>query len=281
MTESQHEKRNLIHSGDLELEYFVFGDGFETVICLHGHGRSAFDFKFLENHKLKVISIHLPFHGASFFPVERIEKNPLTLDEFSMAFKVILDTENVSKFHLFAFSQGGRFSLAMLPKIPDLIETVTLISPDGMDNNSFYNWASRRKWARYLMYSWESEPIKLYHYGKIARSLRLMRPKVLSFVKEFTSSKKSFIRASRTWRCFRELRPNPKLIGKTIRINNIPFKIIMGKYDQVIRPQQAYSFEQNCGLSNSVIEIASGHNFFKESTINKFIPFLPFINGEK
>ena len=265
-----------IESGDLKIEYFVYGSGHSTVVCLHGHGRTAADFSFLEDPDRKVISIHLPFHGNSTFPIERIEPNPLSQEEFLKAFQMILENENVDRFHLFAFSQGGRFSLCLLPFLADRIKTFTLISPDGMDNNSFYNWASRRFWARALFRSWEKDPKRLYGYGKIAKKMGLMRPKVLSFVHEFTSSRKSFIRASQTWRCFRELQPDPTLIGKTIKKHHIPFKIIMGSFDQVIRPQQAYAFEKKCGLNDCVTEIKSGHNFFKESAIQKFLPLLPF-----
>jgi pimeloyl-ACP methyl ester carboxylesterase len=266
----------LIQSGDLQLEYFVYGNGETVVICLHGHGRNAADFAFLEDPARKVIAIHLPFHGNSTFPIERIEPEPLSMNEFFDGFQKILQEEQIEHFHLFAFSQGGRFSLCLLPMLAEKIRSLTLISPDGMDNQSFYNWTSRKAWARALFRSWEKDPKRLLTYGKIAKTIGLMRPKVLAFVREFTSSKKSFIRASQTWRCFREIQPDPKITGKTIQQFKIPFTIIMGSFDQVIRPKQAYAFEKKCGLENIVIEIKSGHNFFKASTVDKFKHLLPF-----
>jgi pimeloyl-ACP methyl ester carboxylesterase len=271
----------LIESEDLVLEYFVYGHGDTSVICLHGHGRHADDFAFLGHPSLKIISIHLPFHGNSTFPIERIESSPLKKEEFLIAFMKILVSERIVSFHLFAFSQGGRFSLALLPHLREQIVTCTLISPDGMDNMSFYNFSSRIGLARTLFRSWEKNPKRLYTFGKIAKTLGLMRPKVLTFVREFTSSKKSFIRASQTWRCFREIQPDPISIGESIRKHNIPFRIIMGSFDQVIRPKQAYAFEKKCGLRDVVVEIKSGHNFFKENTREKFIEFLPFRGSSK
>jgi pimeloyl-ACP methyl ester carboxylesterase len=262
----------------LSLQYFVYGEGETDVICLHGHGRNADDFSFIASHSRRVISLHLFYHGSSIFPEERIESNPLQLGEFLHLFKQLLTQENITFFHLFAFSQGGRFSLCLTPSFAEHIITLTLIAPDGMDNQSFYNWSSRQKWARKLFVRWEKNPSKLHSISNLAVRLKLMRPKVGSFVKEFSSDQTSFIRASKTWRAFRDLQPKPAEIGKAIKQNNIPFRIIMGKYDQVIRPKKAYVFEKKCGLHNTVVEVPNGHNFFKKSAINKFVDLLPFMD---
>jgi hypothetical protein len=129
-----------------------------------------------------------------------------------------------------------------------------------------------------LFKRWENNPKKLKSISSVAVKLKLMRPKVKSFVDEFTNDKTTFKRASLTWRAFREIQPNPEKIGKIIRDQQIPFRIIMGSYDQVIRPKQAYAFEKKCGLSGHIVEIPNGHNFFKPSSINKFRHLLPFMD---
>jgi pimeloyl-ACP methyl ester carboxylesterase len=273
-----HERKAFVEINGLLLEYFVYGEGKTCVVCLHGHGRSADDFKFLESTERTVISIHLFYHGSSYFPVERIENAPLKAEEFNELFRRLLQLEQVNDFHLFAFSQGGRFSLCLLPEFSDRIRTLTLIAPDGMDNNSFYNWASRRKWARKLFIRWERNPDKLKYLSYLATKVGIMRPKVRTFVNEFSSNRDHFRRASLTWRGFRELKPDPELVGRIIRDRKIPFRIIMGTHDQVIRPKQAYDFIRRCGLNDVVKEVNNGHNFFKESSINKFIHLLPFMD---
>ena len=266
----------IVRQNALQLEYFVFGQGDEMIICFHGHGRSAFDFEFLAQENRKVISIHLFFHGKSFFPENRIEKEPLKQSEFIHLFKEILITENVNKFHLFAFSQGGRFSLCLTPFFGTQIETLTLIAPDGMDNYSFYNWSSRQRLARKLFTYLEQHPKKVHRYSTLATKLHLMRPKVKEFVHEFASNPTTFKKASCTWRAFRLLLPDNLAIEKTLKEHHIPLLIIMGKFDQVIRPKQAYRFAKKLGISNCVIEIENGHNFFKKSAIIRFEKLLPF-----
>lgn len=262
------ESFQIVKKQGLQLEYFVFGNGEEVVICMHGHGRSAQDFEFLDSPVRKIISIHLFYHGNSIFPAERIEKDPLKLSEFILLFQEILVNENVHKFHLLAFSQGGRFSLCLVPFFEKELLTITLIAPNGMDNYSFYNWSSRQKWARSLMKSFESNPNRLIRLSTIAYKLRLIRSKVRDFVHDFSANKKLIVQASRTWRTFRLLLPDNKAISKALKTNKIPFLIIMGKHDQVIRPKQAYQFAKNIGIPDCVIEIDNGHNFFKKSSIN-------------
>lgn len=267
----------IVSKADLKLEYFIFGSGEEIIICMHGHGRNASDFEFIAGDNRRVISIHLFHHGNSHFPIERIEQEPLQSKEFIALFKLILENESINQFHLFAFSQGGRFSLCLIPYFADKLKTITLISPDGMDNKSFYNWSSRRRWARNIFRYFEKDPSRLSTYSEIARRICIMRPKVASFVSEFSSNQDSFIRASRTWRTFRTVKPDYKAINETLQINKIPFLIIMGSYDQVIRPKQAYKFARLIGQQKNVVEIPNGHNFFKSTSINKFIHLLPFM----
>ncbi|MES2800488.1 MAG: alpha/beta fold hydrolase [Bacteroidota bacterium] len=266
-----------VEHNNLRLEYYVYGDGADVVVCMHGHGRSPEDFAFIASTERKVIALHLFYHGNSYFPEHRIENDPLKLEEFSKLFELIIQAEKVGKFHLFAFSQGGRFSLCIFPFFYQMVKSFTLISPDGLDNSSFYNWSSRRSILRKLLIHFEKHPHRLRSYVSFLEKIKLVRPQVKSFVHEFSSHPEQFHRASLTWRAFRNLHPNAKLVGKTIRDNKIPFRIIMGKFDQVIRPRMAYSFEKKCGLTNIVVEIENGHNFFKASAVPRFVHLLPFM----
>lgn len=250
--------------GELSLSYEKYGSGNQVVICFHGHGRSPADFKFLENESRKIISIVLFHHGKSYFPEYRIEKNPLLKVEFLTLFYQILTQEQIVNFDLVAFSQGGRFALLVFEDYFSVIRSVNLISPDGMDSNSFYNRMSRKKWARNLFQRWEKSPNRLVYYSKLAKSIRLMRPKVASFVEKFASDKESFKRASLTWRGFRELRPHEGELKEILANFRGDFQIIMGTFDQVIRPKQAYAFAMRIGKPESVKEIPCGHNFFSE-----------------
>ena len=268
--------REIVHLNELKIEYLVFGSGKECIICMHGHGRSANDFDFLENKLRNIISINLFHHGNSYFPESRIEKKPIKINEYYEIIMMIIKKENISLFHCFAFSQGGRFILALLPYFKDSVLSITLLSPDGMDNNSFYNWASRRKQLRKLFILWEEKPHRLRKMSNLAVKLKLMRPKVRDFVYKFTGDPQTMKRASKSWRSFRAIMSDPKETGQILREQEIPLLIIMGEFDKIIRPSQAYRFIRKCKLNKSVLEIKCGHDFFKKETINLFSPHLLF-----
>jgi len=254
--------QKIINLKDLQLEYFVKGTGPEVIFCMHGHSKSPFDFEFLANENRTLISLHLFYHGHSLFPESRIEKNPLKISEFKKLIDVLLVNENVDRFHLLAFSQGGRFVLSILPLYAERIKSVQLISPDGMDNQSFYNRTSRKKWARTLFQSFENNPQSLIKYAAIGKKLQLVRPKVYQFINNLASDTETFQRASKTWRGFRMIQPNESEIANALLKYQIPFKIIMGKFDQVIRPPQGYAFAKRIQQEGKVIEIECGHDFF-------------------
>ena len=255
---------HLIREGDVTLEYYIQGSGDNTLICFHGHGRQVDDFLFLKHIDRKLILIVLPHHGNSQFPTERIETQPLSVTEFSSIFTKILEKEAVGDFHFIGFSQGGRFVLSLLPLYKNRLKSVQVISPDGMDSMSFYNRTSRLRLARLLFQKWERSPKSFIRIAKFAYLLGLVRPKVLSFIELFACNKEQFQRASRTWRGFRNIKPDFAAITASLNSNKIYFKVIMGKYDQVIRAQQAIYFLKHLDFTEALIEIECGHDFFKE-----------------
>ena len=267
-------KAQIVTNNELSLEYYTQGIGRHTLVCFHGHGRNVEDFLFLAKKDRKLILIVLPHHGKSQFPVERIENQPLKIEEFNSIFAKIIDKEANDHFHFIGFSQGGRFVLSLLPLYEERLKSVQVISPDGMDPMSFYNRTSRMRLARLLFQKWENSPESFIRIAKLLFKLGLVRPKVFSFIELFAANKEKFQRASRTWRGFRNINPDLNAIGKSLDSNNIYFRVIMGKYDQVIRTRQAESFLKRINQVDALIEIECGHDFFKEENITLLSPYV-------
>ena len=260
---------NLIREGNVTLEYYIEGSGQNTLVCFHGHGRNVEDFLFLAKKDRKLILIVLPHHGKSQFPVDIIENQPLKIEEFNSIFAKIIEKEANDHFHFIGFSQGGRFVLSLLPLYEERLKSVQIISPDGMDPMSFYNRTSRMRLARLLFKKWEVSPKSFVRIAKFAFKLGLVRPKVFAFIELFAGNKDKFQRASRTWRGFRNIKPDFNAISSSLNSNKIYFKVIMGKYDQVIRTKQANQFLEQLGFPEALIEIECGHDFFKDSNLSR------------
>ncbi|MEN9303555.1 MAG: hypothetical protein RL264_1984 [Bacteroidota bacterium] len=267
-------REELIIDKELKLQYFVEGDGEETVICFHGHGRSKDDFEFLIRPNRKWIAVHLYFHGKSFFPDERIETDPLKEEEFISMFQQLLEKEKINNFHLFGFSQGGRFVFVSIPHFEKQIESVTLIAPDGLDNNSFYNRSAHKKWARSLFMAWERNPNRAARVAKVVKFLKVANPKVIAMLEQFVADRSAFKRASRTYRGFRDLKTNEQKLKEIFARRPFPIKIIMGSKDMVIKSQTAKAFGKRTGIYDCVIDVPCGHSFFKEENIALIRPHL-------
>ena len=265
----KHMKAQIVTNNELSLEYYTQGIGRHTLVCFHGHGRNVEDFLFLAKKDRKLILIVLPHHGKSQFPVERIENQPLKIEEFNSIFAKIIEKEANDHFHFIGFSQGGRFVLSLLPLYEERLKSVQIISPDGMDPMSFYNRTSRMRLARLLFQKWEGSPKSFIKIAKLAYRIGLVRPKVFAFIELFAGNKDKFQRASRTWRGFRNIKPDFNAISSSLNSNKIYFKVIMGKYDQVIRTQQANQFLEQLGFPEALIEIECGHDFFKDSNLSR------------
>ena len=265
---------HLIREGNVTLEYYIEGSGQNTLVCFHGHGRNVEDFLFLAKKDRKLILIVLPHHGKSQFPLERIENQPLKIEEFNSIFAKIIEKEAKDHFHFIGFSQGGRFVLSLLPLYEERLKSVQVISPDGMDPLSFYNRTSQMLLARLLFQKWEVSPKSFVRIAKFAFKLGLVRPKVFAFIELFAGNKEQFQRASRTWRGFRNIKPDFTAITASLNSHKIYFKVIMGKYDQVIRTRQAVKFLNKIGFPEALIEIECGHDFFKEENISLLRPHI-------
>jgi pimeloyl-ACP methyl ester carboxylesterase len=269
----------IIQHGELQVEYTVFGTGTTTVIALHGHSKDVFDFKSYGTENVRVIAMSLFHHGSSTFPAYRINSDPLKTAEFLAFVEGIIQIENVKDFHLMGFSQGGRFALKIFEYYAERVISFSLLSPDGIALDSFYDKAAKIRVNMFIMDYLENKPKIFLRTLFAIKKLGFVHSKVYELAVDFTQNKETMIRASRTWRNFRKIRSNPKLIGDLVLKHRTEFKLIMGKYDGIFPPANGYNFEKKAGLSGCVTLIESGHDFFKPSTKLLFNPLLPFVNN--
>jgi pimeloyl-ACP methyl ester carboxylesterase len=258
---------------EYKLSYFVFGTAGEQVLCFHGHGRSGKDYLFLAERGVQIIAVNLFFHEDSNLP----NSKPLNWRIVNTLLKLILHKEDVAHFHGLAYSQGGRFALKFFENNHQLFKSLTLLAPDGLNDKSLYSWSSRRLFFQTIFIGMSKKPESIQMLTKFVSKTGFMRAKVRDFVYKFTEDKEAMQRAARAWSAFSSIRPNVKKIGLLLREQNIPFKLIMGSHDQIIRPIQGEHFLKEARLDIKLIVIPTGHNFFKEDTMSFLLPELSFL----
>ena len=121
------------------IHYQTGGKGPRLLICLHGYGESVSSFEFLEKplqELFTLIAIDMPLHGKTqwneglnFDPAELIEVLHMICTSQSL---------DPAKLELLGYSMGGRIGLSLFQLIPDKIEHMLLIAPDGLAASGWY-----------------------------------------------------------------------------------------------------------------------------------------------
>ncbi|MBE7189150.1 MAG: alpha/beta fold hydrolase [Jatrophihabitans endophyticus] len=109
------------------------GPDAEPALFVHGLGGSAHnwtDFAGLLRDRLAIDAIDLPGHGRSGPPPH----GRYSLDDFASTVVAYLETTGRGPVHLVGNSMGGAVSILVARRRPDLVRTLTLISPAVPDN---------------------------------------------------------------------------------------------------------------------------------------------------
>lgn len=261
---------------DLVLHYKVFGSGKNVILCFHGHGKNADDFRFLSSPERRIISVNLFLHGRSTFDESRLNNNLLLPEDVEKLLEKLFLKEKIRQFHWVAYSQGGRFVLSLLPSFGSRIKSIQLLAPDGMNDKNFYSWTQRRWWARKLFKRWTERPEELLKISKVLAKRKVIRPKIVDFLNHYTSDKDKMKLAFQTWAGFRKFRPSPEKIRRTLENHSIPFRVIVGEYDQIITAESASNFLKKISREDKLVRIPFGHDFFRPEVTEKLKKILFF-----
>src|SRR3954470_2439847 len=137
------------------VHYRQFGNGNRLLFCFHGYGRESDTFYFLERrlgNEFTIIAIDVPFHGRTEWKDEVVLK-PMYLQQFLLQIRKDLNKRDM-KFSLLGFSMGGRIALYLTQLLPNDVERLILIAPDGLNFN-FWRWMASDTWAgnKFLNYT--------------------------------------------------------------------------------------------------------------------------------
>lgn len=118
-----------ININGLELNYICEGEG-ENILILHGWGANIESVLPVFNHlkkRFKVYAMDLPGHGKSEKP-----KDVWGTMDFAKAVKTFIDEMGIEKVTLIGHSHGGRISIILGNKYPELIDKIILVDSAGI-----------------------------------------------------------------------------------------------------------------------------------------------------
>lgn len=248
---------------EFSLEYQSSGSSKEILLCFHGFGQNlhAWDV-FLPNliEKYTVYTFSFFHHGKSEYPKNRIDRNTLRPEELKEIFDAFLKEKNIEKFSLMGYSMGAKISFQLLHFYDNRINAITLLAPDGIYKNFWYNFTSRNRLGNLLYRKIIKDPSNLFAVMKMFRHFNWVNDKLYRFAKGNLDSKKKRQQVYDVWMTLRHIDPSAKKSAEIILKNNIKCKMIFGKYDKVITVSTGETFNKMIQNKGELILADCGHN---------------------
>lgn len=240
--------------------YRKFGTGSKKLFCFHGYGESGETFNFLEpivGTGFTLIAFDLPFHGQT----QWNEGLNLTIDDLIEIINRFVDESEM--FCLLGYSMGGRLALHLLETIPQKINQVFLIAPDGLHKNFWYYFSTQTLAGNKLFAYTMRYPAWFLMVIKFSRSIGLVNKNIFGFAFQFLDNATNRMLLYQRWTAFRKIKPNLSYLKKSIRQNNVQVKMLFGKYDKIILAQHGLKFQHGCENKIFVTEINAGHQLLR------------------
>ena len=265
-------RRATLQVGELSLEYARAGSGHHVVICLHGFGREAADFEaFLPilDAGTQLIAVNLFYHGRSNFPQNRLSKHPLKPEEWCNLMRALCEEVGCSRFHLVGYSMGGRLAMVMMERMPEQIDSLTLLAPDGLKINVLYRFVSETKLGRMLYRSIIRNPNWILRTADALKWLHILHQNIHRFVylQLETPSKRQLV--YNVWLAHRKLFPNLQIVATNAESRNIPCRLLFGKHDAIIPSRLAHNLMKHFHTKPKLMLLDAGHRLINKETVER------------
>ena len=227
-------KRSVFRHGPVSLEYQILaGADKPWLVFFHGFGQDYTCFEPMYEQlksKYNFLAVHLPFHGNSCLSVN----GPLTPEDWTACLESLFLSLKIGKPSAIGFSLGARLMLTAAEKRPGLFSSICLLAPDGFAMNPWYAFATGSPAGRGIF----RLLISLFPLFSLLLSLlaglRIIRPAWARFARGELRVRKGRERVMAVWQHLRLLWPSFPLWVHACRRQNVPVKIILGRYDGIL-----------------------------------------------
>jgi pimeloyl-ACP methyl ester carboxylesterase len=261
------------------IRYYLSGSGPKMAVCFHGYGEDATIYDFLAKYagsQYTFFAIDLPFHGETKWN----DGYSFTQQDLQQIVQEILEQNNIQlqktnlKLCILGFSLGGRAALSLCETMPEKIEKMVLLAPDGLKLNFWY-WLTTQTWTGNRFFHFTMKyPGWFFGFLKMLNKLKLVNTSIFKFVNFYIGDAEVRKLLYERWTTLRKLKPDVKLIQSYIRKNNIQIRLVYGMHDRIILSSVGERFkkgiEEQCKLS----VIHSGHQVLHEKHIDEILPAL-------
>ncbi|MBL8001332.1 MAG: alpha/beta fold hydrolase [Flavobacteriales bacterium] len=252
--------RHFTH-GHTTLAYRSYGSGPAQVIALHGFGRTGADFALfgpLVEGRCTVHAFDLHFHGASATPAHRAHE-PFTPAELAAYVTAFADHLGAGKVSLLGYSLGGRIALSLLTTMPQRIDRVVLVAPDGLKPRPWYRGLAASRFGRHLYGRFVDDPRRAHALMHALHRTGLLRPKLHRFLLDQTDSRAKRQKVHDVWLSYRLIEPDLGDAARVLEAHAIGLTLFLGRTDSVIPAHLAEALQRRAPQRVQVELLDGGH----------------------
>ncbi len=251
-----------IELGGSTFHYNKYGSGPNWIFCFHGYGESGESFALFEpflGSDSTLIAIDIPFHGKTEW------NGPLLLEPTLLIELMNIITGNSqSSVRFFAYSMGGRVALRLFELIPNRVQSMVLVAPDGLHQNKWQWFTTKTSIGNSIFKHTMQNPEWLFQLIKIANFLKLLNPSISKFVHYYLDDAKERAELYKIWTLTRRFRPSLSILKPLIKAHNVPMNLIFGKYDRIILTKRGTHFSNGMDELVKVVELNAGHQLLQK-----------------
>lgn len=242
-----------------KLHYRVIGQGSRVLLAFHGYGQSSAYYQVMEKalgNDYTIYAFDLFFHGQSHLHKRDMPLTKEFLEEIMLHF---LDKYKIERFSLMGFSMGGKFALTLVEKMPERIEELILIAPDGIKTSFWYNIATYPGWLQQLFKRTVLKPEPFFRLLKVLEKYNMVHKSLVRFAHFQMDSTPKRLRVYRSWIGFRDLNFDIRLIVNLLNKYKVPVTMFLGEYDQIISPKRVSVFVDALDQGELIL-LKTGHS---------------------
>ncbi|MBS1605284.1 MAG: alpha/beta hydrolase [Bacteroidetes bacterium] len=260
------------------IHYSLGGSGSRLLICLHGYGESAASFDFIEtalgNH-FTLLAIDFPFHGDTEWK-DGLYFEPRDLVEMLLTIAPRPDGVADARSHtppwtLLGYSMGGRIALHLLELIPDRIDRLVLLAPDGLTMNPWYWLATQTVAGNRLFRFTMDHPQWFFTLLRAANRLKWVNPGIYKFTHRYVDDDRVRHELYTRWTTMRGFRPRLATIRNIILAQKITVFLFYGRYDRIILAKRGERFRHGIEAQCHLRLLPMGHQLLQPGNLDMIV----------
>lgn len=215
-----------------KIHVWKFGTGEGTVVLFPGFGETGADYESVAEElgdEFTLFIPDLPFHGKTNWTEDRFS----IVDLAHIYFHLL--AQNMSrKAFVVGASMGGRLAMALSQMIPQNVEKLLLLAPEGLKKNRWFGLSTQSMVGRLVFKFFMANPQLTIALATGLYKVSIINRGTYLFVKKLMKKEKVPLLIFKLWVCFRDLKIRYK--RPIFRTDLFEVHIAFGSEDHLIPP---------------------------------------------